>query len=79
MNSLAREGSSAYSLTGVDSGNEHKVFLVVFCDPFSADGRIHVGNDFLTVRRLKRANAEGLMACLRATMGFLVLPIGSLT
>ena len=54
-----------------DSGNiEDEVFLVVFCDPYSADGRVHVCNSFLTVRRPGRANAAGLFACLKAAMGF---------
>ena len=73
VNLLARAKFFSLQLDGsTDSGNvEDEVFLVVFSDPYSADGRIHVRNDFLTVRRLKRANAEGLMACLRATMGCL--------
>ena len=54
-----------------DSANvEDEVFLVVFCDPYSSDGRVHVRNYFLTVRRPERVNAAGLHACLRAAMGF---------
>lgn len=54
-----------------DAANiEDEVFLVVFCDPYSADGRVHVHNEFLTVRRPERANTAGLFTCLRAAMGF---------
>jgi hypothetical protein len=55
----------------VDSGNvEDEVFLVVFCDPYLTDGKVHVRNNFLTVWRPGRSNAAGLFACLKAAMGF---------
>lgn len=53
-----------------DVGNtEDELLLVVFCDPFSADGKIR--SEFYTVKRPKRADAEGLFACLKAAMSFM--------
>ena len=46
------------------------MFLVVYCNPYSSDGRVHVCNYFLTARRPGRVNAAGLHACVRAAMGF---------
>ena len=46
-----------------------EVVLVIFCDPNSKDGKV-VHNNFLTVRCVGRANAAGLLACLRAAMGY---------
>ena len=72
VNSLDRARFFSLQLDGsADSGNvEDELFLVVFCDPYTTDGRVHVRNNFLTVRRPGRANAAGLLACLRAAMGF---------
>ena len=72
VNSLDRARFFSLQMDGsADSGNiEDEVFLVVFCDPYSADGIVHVRNSFLTVRRPGRANAAGLFACLKAAMGF---------
>ena len=72
VNSLVRAKFFSLQLDGsTDVGNvEDEVFLTVFCDPYSADGRVHVRNEFLTVRRPSRSNAEGLLACLREAMGF---------
>ena len=44
--------------------------MVVVCDPNSEDGKVHVRNNFLTIRSPGRANAAGLLACLRAAMGY---------
>ena len=65
MNSLDRARFFSLQLDGsADSGNvEDEVFLVVFCDPYTTDGRVHVRNNFLTVRHPGRANAAGLLAC----------------
>ena len=72
VNSLARAKFFSLQLDrSTDVGNvEDEVFLTVFCDTYSADGRVHVRNEFLTVRRPSRSNAEGLLACLREAMGF---------
>ena len=50
---------------------EDEVFLTVYCDPHATDGRVHVRNEFLTVRRPSRSNTAGLLACLREAMGFM--------
>ena len=73
VNSLAKARFFSLQLDGsTDSGNvEDEVFLVVYSDLFSTDGRIHVRNEFLTVRRPGRADAEGLFACVRAAMGYM--------
>ena len=67
VNSLASAKFFSLQLDGsTDVGNvEDEVFLAVFCDLHSADGRLHVHNEFLTIRRPSRSNAEGLLACLR--------------
>lgn len=72
VNSLARARFFSIQLDGsTDAGNvEDELFLVVFCDPFSADGKMHVCNELLTVRQPGRATAEGLFACLRVAMDF---------
>ena len=44
--------------------------MCVYFDPCSTNGRAHVRNQFLTVRRPKRANADGLFACLNAAMQY---------
>ena len=81
VNSLDRARFFSLQLDGsADAGNvEDEVFLVVFCDLNSEDGKVHVHNNFLTVRRPGRANAAGLLACLRAAMGYMwASPTGSL-
>ena len=52
-NSLARVKFFSLQLDGsMNVGNvEDEVFLTVFCDTHSTDGRVHVRNEFLTVRR----------------------------
>ena len=70
VNALDRASFFSLQLDGsTDAGNvEDEVFLTVFCDPYSTDGRLHVRNQFLTVRRPAHTNAEGLLACLRSAM-----------
>jgi hypothetical protein len=42
---------------------ENELFLVLYFDPHSEDGVVHVRNKFFTVRQPKRANALGLFEC----------------
>lgn len=50
--------------SSTDSGNvEDELFLVVYFDPYTQDGKVHVKNKFLTVRQPARSNAEGLYEC----------------
>ena len=74
VNSLATAKFFSLQLDGsTDAGNiEDEVFLTVFCDLHSADGRLHVRNEFLTVRRPSRSRMqEGLLSCLHNAMGFM--------
>lgn len=53
----------AYSST--DTANaENELFLVLYFDPHSADGRVHVRDRYFTVRELSSGTATGLMECL---------------
>ena len=50
--------------SSTDSGNiEDELFLVVYFDPYTSDGNVHIRNRFLTVRRPAHSNAEGLFDC----------------
>ena len=47
-----------------DSANvEEEVFLSLYFDPHSKDGKVHVCDKFLAIRRPSRSNAEGLFEC----------------
>ena len=47
-----------------DAGNiEDELFLALYSDPHAQDGRVHVRDKFLTVRRPSCSNAEGLHEC----------------
>ena len=49
-----------------DTGNiENELFLIVYLDYNSSDGRVRVLNKFLTVRRPMSTDAEGLFNCLQ--------------
>ena len=72
MNILAK--AKFFSIQGngsTDSANvENELFLVVYFEPYSQDGRIHVRDRFLTVRCPNRSNAEGLYECFVRAMSF---------
>ena len=36
---------------------------MIYFDPFTNDGEMHIQNGFLSVRRPARCNAEGLYEC----------------
>ena len=47
--------------SSTDAGNiEDELFLAPYFDPHAQDGRAHVCDKFLTVRRPNCSNAEGL-------------------
>ena len=47
-----------------DSANvEEEVFLALYFNPHSLDGKVHVHDKFLAIRRPSRSNAEGLFEC----------------
>ena len=47
-----------------DSANiEEKVFLTVYFNPHSNDGKVHIQDKFLAIRRPSCSNAEGLFEC----------------
>ena len=56
-NSIQIDGST-------DSANiEEEVFLTVYFNPHSNDGKVHIQDKFLAIRRPSRSNAEGLFEC----------------
>ena len=53
--SLQADGST-------DAGNiEEELFLVLFFDPYSKDGKVHVRDSFFTVRHLSSGTSQGLL------------------
>ena len=47
-----------------DSANiEEEVFLTVYFNPHSNDGKVHIQDKFLAIRRPSRSNAKGLFEC----------------
>ena len=47
-----------------DSANiEEEVFLTVYFNPRSNDGKVHIQDKFLAIQRPSRSNAEGLFEC----------------
>ena len=46
-----------------DSGNIEEELYLVYFDPYTNDGKVHVRNKFLTVRHPTRSNAEELYEC----------------
>ena len=69
VNLLDRARFFGLQLDGSAQEMFEQVFLVVFCDPNSMDGKV-VCNNFLTVRCVEKVNTAGLLACLRAAMGY---------
>lgn len=54
-----------------DAGRiDDELFLVLFLDPHSEDGVVHVHDKFLTVRRPKHCNADGLYRCFERGLAF---------
>ena len=61
--------------SSTDSGNvEDEVFLVVFCDLYSPNGKVGVTSQFLTVRRPNSCTAQGLFTCLQAALSYVGIP-----
>ena len=61
--------------SSMDLGNvKDEVFLVVFCDLYSPNGRIGVTSQFLTVRRPNSCTARGLFTCLQAASCYVGIP-----
>ena len=51
--------------SSTDTANaENELFLVLYFDPHSADGRVYVRDRYFTVRELSSGTATGLMECL---------------
>ena len=44
------------------------MFLVLYFDPYSADGMVHVHDSFFTVRQPKSGTAQGLFDCLKSAV-----------
>jgi len=47
---------------------EEEVFLVLYFNPHSKDGKVHVCDNFLAIRRPSRSNAEGLFECFKRAL-----------
>ena len=57
------------------SGNvEDELYLVVYFDPYTQNGKVHIRNKFLTVRRPAHSNAEGLYECFIRALTYAVIP-----
>ena len=58
-----------------DSGNvEDKLYLLVYFDPYTQNGKVHIRNKTLTVRRPARSNAEGLYECFTPALTYAGIP-----
>ena len=63
--SLQADGST-------DTGNtENELFLVLYFDSHSADGKVHVQDRYFTVRELGSGTASGLMECLERALQYM--------
>ena len=49
---------------------EDELFLVLYFDPFSSDGKVHIQNKYLCVRQLKCATADGIFNCFKKAMDY---------
>ena len=59
----------------IDCGNvEDELYLVVYFDPYTQNGKVHIKNKFLTVRCPARSNAEGLYECFTRTLTYAGIP-----
>ena len=60
-----------------DSGNiEEELFLILYFDPRSSDGMVHIRDKFFAVRQLSRGTGQGLYDCLKKAMAYMgVTPI----
>ena len=55
--------------SSTDTGNtENELFLVLYFDPHSADGKVHVRDRYFTVRELGSGTAPGLLECLERAL-----------
>ena len=55
-----------------DAGNvEIELFLVLFFDPFSTDGMVHICNSYFTLRHLESGTAHGLFASFRRAVEYM--------
>ena len=57
-----------------DSENVEDKLCLVYFDPYTQDGKVHVRNKCLTVRRPARSNAEGLYECFTCALTYADIP-----
>ena len=63
--SLQADGST-------DAGNiEEELFLVLYFDPYSQDGKVHIHDLFFTVRHLSSGTGQGLFDCVKKAVGYI--------
>ena len=68
----ALSGCKFFSLqadASTDADNcEDELFLVLYFDPHSSDGKVHVRDRFFCVRQLSSGTAKGLFECLKGAL-----------
>ena len=58
--------------SSTDSENiEEELFLILYFDPQSSDGMVHIRNKFFAVRQLSRGTGQGLYDCLKKAMAYM--------
>ena len=63
--SLPADGST-------DAGNiEEELFLVLYFDPYSQDGKVYIRDSFFTVRHLSSGTGQGLFDCVKNAVEYM--------
>ena len=62
-----------------DSGNVENVLYLVYFDPYSQDGKVHVRKKIVTIRRPARSNADGLYQCFTRALSYAGILIGRIS
>ena len=65
MKALSRSKFFSLQADGsTDAGNiEEELFLVLYFNPYSQDGKVHICDSFFTVRHLSSETGQGLRLC----------------
>ena len=51
--------------------HKNELFLVLYFDPHSADGKVHVRDQYFTIRELGSGTASGLMECIDRALQYM--------
>ena len=70
MTALSRSKFFSLQADGsTDAGNvEDKLFLLLYFDPYSKDGKIHVHDSFFTVMKQTSGTGQGLFDCVKGAV-----------